>query len=67
MKIQRLNYMRKANMNFSLPVAIIISSLILGGSYFLSNLYKLEVVRADVVRINTLTGTVTVCEDGVCK
>ena len=54
-------------MNFSLPVAIIISSLILGGSYFLSNLYKLEVVRADVVRINTLTGTVTVCEDGVCK
>lgn len=51
----------------NIPVAIIVAAIIVGCSYVLGNLYKLDNLERIPIRINTVTGTVSYCGEGVCN
>lgn len=51
----------------NIPVAIIIAAIIVGCSYVLGNLYKMDNLQFIPIRINTVTGTVSYCAERVCK
>jgi hypothetical protein len=53
--------------NMTLPDAIIGAAIILGCSYGIGNLYKLSSFEGLPIRINTVTGTVSFCGQGVCQ